>query len=530
MKGKRLLSVLLALVMAVAMFVPTLAAAHENWQKTAAPAYRFFFSRWIANPLRNMLPDLGEGVGLDLTGDLFSNYFVDDFILELANAAGMFANAGGLSAFQTLPAIAPYLSAPTQADIAYMIAEGHITAGAPNNSWAHVTSLGINWGVECRATLLEYVPIIVRRFSAMAFRDDIRGRWQSHYAPAFRALGVPEEYIATQDELNTGWAAANFFADSTSDVMIRSVFNAVLYFTEAMENDLLGFLIANLPTIVQNQDAINQLALPSILAPIIPGIGGLNTRTDGYWLDADGNPRGGTVVGSALLEFLQVDLSNGGFMAFFEDTLANEFYNMGIEMPPIDWDLVYHAGDWERRIIPYVCECDECICDDCTQTDAHENCTAEVCVFCEECNCEGEDTYEYVFVTDERLMETLILRYLARVNANPANRPVLQGLIRDALPGFLGTIAAWAAPTVLGWIFDLSEVVCDCVLCECPPCECPAEDPCECDPCECDLPCVCPPPPTFLQSFLNGLGWGAVGAGGVAMLFVVGAFFVTIFR
>jgi len=482
MKGKRLLAILLSMLLCVAAIIPASAATAADWQKTATPAYRFFFSSWIASPLRNMLPSLGEGVGLDLTGDLFTNQFVDDLIYEIIAAAGAMANMiAPLHA--TLTALMPDLSPAAQAHVTQLMADGQITTTAPNNTWVHLLTLNIDWGVECRDTLLQYGVVPVRRFSSFVFRDDIRARWQSHYVPAFRALGVPDAYIADQDTLNAAWTAAQNFLTPADD-LLRAVFTAVLYFTEAMENDLLGYLIANLPNLVQNEAAINQLSMPLLGNPGFNPAGtsrNINLATDGYWLNADLTPRGGTFVGDLLLGFLEVDVTAGGFLAFFEDTLANEFYEMGIEMPEIDWDLVYHAGD-----MVYV---------------------------------DGE----YEFVTDERLMETLILRYLARVNANRDNRPVLQGLVRDAVPGpgFIGSIVAWAAPTVLGWIFDFSEI------CVCPPCECDLSAPeaeCECPPCE------CPQPPTFLQAFLNGLGWGVAGAGSVAMLFVVFSFFATIFR
>ncbi|MCL2532280.1 MAG: hypothetical protein FWE40_09055 [Oscillospiraceae bacterium] len=401
---------ILAVVLTVLMLIP-LATQASAWQKTTV-SFRFpLISQMIANPVLNMLPDLGAGLGVDLTGDLFTNYFVNDFVTVIAATAGPFANLGALGPFQALQALAPELSAATQADIAYRIADGQITATAPNNTWVHTASLGIDWGIECRETLLRYVPVIVRRFSSLAFRDDIRARWQSHYAPAFRALGVPESYIADQAALNIGWAAAQNF-ESEADVLLRSVFNAVLYFTEAMEHDLLGFLTRTLPIIAQNEAAINQLAMPVQGNPGFNPAGtsrNINLATDGYWFNADLTPRGGTVVGAALLGFLEVDVTTGGFLGFFEDTISDVFGEMGMEMPPIDWSLVYHAGDMVA----------------------------------------GE------FVTDEVLMATLILRYLARISAIPENQPALRSLVRAGMPGFQGILIAALVPPVLGLIFAL---------------------------------------------------------------------------
>lgn len=414
MRTKKFLSVLLAALLCVALLVP----ASASWQKTTVQ-YRFFFSRLIANPLLDMLPSLGDGVGLDLTGDLYTNSLVNDLLHEIVTAAGMFANVGQLSPFQAffghtnnqgqfIDGVFDQLSPSAQAHITQLTADGQIVA---NTTWATIISLDIDWGVKCRDTLIQYAPVPLRRFSSLVFRDDIRARWQSHYVPAFHALGVPDEYIADQETLNIAWNAAQN-SEPAADDLLRSVFRAVLHFTEAMENDLLSFLMANLPNMVQNEAAINQLS-----APLVTGqgfrpdgtSGGINTMVQGYWLNQDGSPRGGTFVGDTLLGFLEVDLNSGGFMTFFEDTLAYEFMEMGIAMPEIDWSLVYHAGDM--------------IADQ--------------------------------FVADEHLMGMLVLRYLTRISATPTNRPVLQRLIRDAIPGFQGILIAAIAPTALGLIFEL---------------------------------------------------------------------------
>ena len=97
------------------------------------------------------------------------------------------------------------------------------------------------------------------------------------------------------------------------------------------------------------------------------------------------------LVGSALFEFLEADIS-AGFLAFFEETLANEFGEMGIVMPEIDWGLVAHAGNL------------------------------------------NEETEQVV--ADQNLMGTLTVRYLARIAAMEENRDGFRALVGSAVPSF----------------------------------------------------------------------------------------------
>jgi len=386
MKSKRILSVLLACLMLLAFLAPT-AMANDNgdngWQKTTVE-HRFFFSPWISNVFVGQLSGLADGLGVDLLGDIYTNAFVNDFMAEIIAAAGAFGNLASMRPFPLFnygtadrSMIQNDLPPALRAHLDELVANGYLTA---NTTWAQLANV-VDWGVTDRESLLATMPVVVRAFASLAFRDDIRNRWQSHYAPAFRALGIPEDQIATQTEIQAGWDAAQNLLTG-ADVLVLSVFVPVLNWAEALEGNLMETLLSSLPNMAYNADAIT----------------GLDE----------------TLVGSALLGFLEVDVSAGGFMAFFEGVLATEFYNMGIVMPEIDWDLVAHAG--------------------------HLNEAGAV-------------------VADEQLMVLLVVRYLARAAAMPENRARgFQSLIGDVLPGFFSFMArpaAWAVRTLLGWTFVL---------------------------------------------------------------------------
>jgi len=174
-----------------------------------------------------------------------------------------------------------------------------------------------------------------------------------------------------------------------------------------------------------NYETRSDLLLRAVLQPVLLWAEGLQNDLVDVLLTSlpnlayrveDVNNLNGTLLGGVLLGALGVDVS-GGFLAFFENTLGAELAKMGLTMPPIGWDLVAHAGDIDPK----------------TQKVA----------------------------SDEKLMCTLILRYIKKAADMPENKEGFNALIGpmvgDALgfklPAFLNGFLVGCVKVVLGMLY-----------------------------------------------------------------------------
>lgn len=302
MKTNRILSILLACLVFAGVRMPVASAAgmdsESGWKKTTV-SYRIPFfkglSEMVADALVKRLPDMSINLGL---GDLYSDNWINGMLHELgAQLPPAFAKV-----------MSPYRMYVSTENIARDLSDAIKASITAETTWMNID---VAWGASDRDSFLKVFPVAARPFTNLVLRSDIRDKWLSHYIPAFRALGIPEDQMASKERIDDAFAGTNNY-ETRSDLLLTAVLKPVLLWAERLETDLVDVMLDNLPNLAYREEDVNNL--------------------------------NNTLLGRILLEALGVNIGRG-FKAFVEDKLGGELGKMGITMPPIDWDAVAHAGD-----------------------------------------------------------------------------------------------------------------------------------------------------------------------------------------
>jgi hypothetical protein len=178
-------------------------------------------------------------------------------------------------------------------------------------------AVNFHWGIVegDRKSFEAAFAMALRPIMALLLRNPIQTEWTQYYIPAFRALGIPEAQIATQEEID-GWFAALQNAGPAGDGLFLAVVDPILALVEDIQNDPIGTLLRILPNLAYHLEDVKNLA----------------TQT--------------SVISLGRILLGAVDMADGDFLTFLEAKLGEGLAGVGIEsLPPIDWDKVAHAGD-----------------------------------------------------------------------------------------------------------------------------------------------------------------------------------------
>ena len=218
---------------------------------------------------------------------------------------------------------------------------------ALGTSWDGYDAAGITWGVTDKASFVKAAGVALRPLLNLLGVPDLGrlgadGQYAKVIVPALKALGcknivsaadlsaqhdaVVQNVIAKRNYSNMP-IMAYIHSDMQSDMILAAILNPLFGFVEdltaGLADNAVGTLLELLPNLVYHFDALDAL-LNLELTP----------------------PGGDPIKVLAGIDLGGLDLSQG-VAALLNGVIADATSDLGITLPPINWDAIAHAGDYD---------------------------------------------------------------------------------------------------------------------------------------------------------------------------------------